>query len=235
MKRSLFVSMMLAVVSFPALATENDTDKAETAAASQTASSDEMAADLNAQQSIRQTFTVTRTLNGSVVETARREVTPGRQNALRPTEAGQSLAEAVRASFDRELLTRTEAYDEAKLDFALGDVNLDKMIDAEEFIRLAGLLRIEFEEINYLDPGTGTSLRGYGTPLKDQSAPVAERRDSRAYFQSLTGPAATTLDERGFVLGFLREFDLADANADGLLSGNELRAFRTSIRNWSGE
>ena len=56
MKRSLFVCMMLAVVSFPALATENDTDKAETPAASQTASSDEMAADLNAQQSIRQTF-----------------------------------------------------------------------------------------------------------------------------------------------------------------------------------
>ncbi len=208
-------------------------------AAAEPPSPDEMAASLNAQQSISQDVVITRRVNGQVVETTRRTVSFDRGRPIRGTEAAVSLIDQVKASYDRELLTRPEAFSEGKVNFALGDKNLDKILSEDEFVRLMTLLKDNGEDA--LNGGARSKRSDFIAQLDEAAArktfKALEARDYRPplFVEGVEVPRTdqTPLDERKFVLAFLEEFDKADANKDGLLEHAELEAFRNAVLGWT--
>jgi hypothetical protein len=107
-------------VPVPPAAAPSDAPAAAVAAAPQV-DEDNMADDLNKRQQLKQAFTFTRTVNGEVVETDTRSITYSRNDPIRTTETTVSPFDALKAKFDSELLSRTEAFREAKLDFTAAD------------------------------------------------------------------------------------------------------------------
>ena len=196
---------------------------------------DNSADQLNAQQELEQTFTLQRKINGEIVETDRRTVTYERGAPLRQTEAARSVLQALKASFDKELLTRNEAFEEAKLDFSLADADRDGMMTADEFERLIRLLTEKEAMSN--DPAATDPATSSPTPISDRAAfvaaldatPVAQASQARAKFSFMAG-AAQTLDRQTFIQEYLRDFDAMDTDEDGMLRGEELAAFRAAIR-----
>jgi hypothetical protein len=193
---------------------------------------DEMADQLNAQQQIQQSFTVTRTINGEVVETEKRTVTYDRNNPYRETEAGQSAMEALKAAFDREVLTRTEAFEEAKLDFTAGDKDRDGVLSEGEFIELASEWRVDAtREAAPGDPETARE-RQYRAFL-DELNPEASKEElaarAKQKFLFMAG-AAGALSREDYVREYLLDFDSMDRNRDMLLKANELMEFRAANR-----
>ena len=109
---------------------------APTEAAEPAINEDEMADILNSQQQIKQDVTLTRSVNGQVVETKTETVIYSKDDPLRETEAGPSPLEKLKAQFDSQLLTRKEAIEEARLDFVVADLDRNDAMNAAEFVFL---------------------------------------------------------------------------------------------------
>ena len=169
---------------------------------------DESADLLNARQQLEQTFTLQRTIDGEVVESDKRTVTFSREQPYRETEAGATTKEQMKAAFDREVLTRKEAFEEARLDFTIADTNRDGAMTIAEFVRLA-------ESWNDADPEADAS-----TAAGDQLAASAGKK-----FAFMAG-AAETLSRDDYIRERLFDFDAMDADKDALLKGEELTRFR---------
>ena len=192
---------------------------------------DEMAASLNARQQFQQSYTFTRTINGKVVEREKRSVTiaPGAEKNAR---ANANTLEALRTRFDSELLTRTEAFEEAKLDFASADKNGDNLMSVDEFTALAQMWR----ESETRKVAPITKAQQEEQVLKDLLAEIAPEEirketqaNARQKFAFMAG-AAPTLSSKDYIAEYLLDFDTMDGDGDTLLKGSELVNFRAVTR-----
>lgn len=185
---------------------------------------DEMADFLNSQQQIKQDVTLTRTVDGKVVETRKETVVYSKNDPLRGSEAGQSPLEKLKDIFDSQALTRKEALDEAKLDFVVADLDRDDAISAAEFVYLVK----GWESAEISGAGHGRFVDPYFHV--DQEAADAEHAEqARLKFTAMAGEDAT-LSKKAFTRRVIGEFEEHDADKDGLLRGDELLNFRASIR-----
>ncbi|WP_375203147.1 hypothetical protein [Hyphococcus sp.] len=193
---------------------------------------DEMADMLNSNQQLKQTFTLKRTINGEVVETDKRTVTFSRDMPYRETEAGQTTLERLKASFDGEALTRTEAFEEAKLDFLVADVDRDEAMTGQEFAALVDSWRKN--DARKADAPTEeiARQRQYDAFLEELDPSVAQQQ-TEAYalekFAFMAG-AAETMSLQDYVREYLLDFDSMDTDKDTVLTGNELMRFRALNR-----
>lgn len=188
--------------------------EAAESAENEEASDGDIADQLNSRQQLKQSFTLKRTINGEVVETKQETVTLSGDDPLRPTEAGLSTLERVRAAFDGEVLSRVEALEEAKLDFTIADVDRDGAMTAAEFADLVETMRArDAEQAEALD------LMG------DSDS----RAEARKRFSFLAG-AASAITREQYVREYLLDFDSMDANDDTFLRDEELARFRALNR-----
>ncbi|MGE0409674.1 MAG: hypothetical protein AB7P23_10505 [Amphiplicatus sp.] len=192
---------------------------------------DESASWLNAQQKLKQTYTITRTINGEIVETQKRTIIYDPADPTRPTEAGSSPLEELKAAFDREALTRTEAYEEAKLDFITADIDRNNLVNADEFVRLAKSWQDEPRMALASDEETARQrqYRAFVDSLDPQAAAAETEAQARAKFASIAGPPGT-LSRDAYIRAYLLDFDMADADKNMILRGDELLAFRAANR-----
>jgi hypothetical protein len=193
---------------------------------------DEMADDLNSSQQLQQTFTLRRTVDGEVVETDKRTVTYDRNTPYRETEAGQTTVEKLKSTFDGEALTRTEAFEEAKLDFVVADVDRDEKMTSAEF---AGLVE-SWRKRDAREAGAPTQdiarQRQYDAFLAEIDPATAEHQ-TEAYAKqkfSFMAGAAETLSLQDYIREYLLDFDSMDADKDMILTGEELMRFRALNR-----
>lgn len=199
----------------------------DAAAASDTPSApnpDEMAADLNRQQRVEQTYTLTRTLDGKVIETTKKTLVFKPGDSARESEAGLSPVEEMLESFRNEVLTRTEAYEEAKLDYAAADVNRDNRMTADEFAGLVENWRLSAIEKTGPTDDEETQqrrLRAFTGGLD----PVKVSEDARAKFVLMAG-ATDAMTRKQYVRETMIDFDAMDGDRDRLLRGDELLKFR---------
>lgn len=200
--------------------------------AAETLSEDEMADLLNSQQQLQQTFTLRRTIDGEVVETEKRTITFDRDDPYRATEAGLSPRERLLAAFDGEALTRTEAYEEARLDFTVADADRDGAMTAEEFAALVD----SWSERNVRQAGAPSEeaarQRQYEAFLAEISAEAAETQDeavAKEKFAILSG-GTEQLSRRAYIRAYMRDFDSMDADNDKVLRNEELLRFRALNR-----
>ncbi|MEO1013698.1 MAG: hypothetical protein AAFX08_00775 [Pseudomonadota bacterium] len=182
-----------------------------------------LAAELTRRHQLKQSFTVQRRVNGEVVETTEETVVLGDDLPSRPTEAGKTIKEQLKDAFDRKALTRTEALAEGKLDFAIGDVDRDGLLNAAEFERLIALLSAN--DVSSAAAGGAAERES----LRASFVSGLEAVQPEVSFETFSGPEAAPIDEKRFTLEFLKVFDGADADADGVLQGDELRAFRSAF------
>lgn len=195
----------------------------------QTLNEDEMADYLNAQQQIKQGVTLTRTVNGQVVETKKETIIYSDGDPIRSTEAAQSALERLKADFDNQSLTRKEAYDEANLDFVIADQDRNGAMTADEFVHLVDSWR----KSDATPPAAGEMSRERFVEYLEQSDPVAAGAESAAQarlkFELMAG-APLALDRKAYIGKVLADFDVLDADRDGLLTGVELLNFRAANR-----
>lgn len=193
---------------------------------------DNMADALNSRQQLQQTFTLKRTVNGEIVETDRRTVTYSRDDPYRETEAGKSTVEQLKESFDGEALTRAEAFEEAKLDFAVADVNHDGAMTAEEFAGLVDNWRRNNERQAEAPNEEIQQQRKYDAFLAEIDPDAAEMQTeayAREKFAFMAG-AAETLSLQDFIREQLLDFDSMDADKNTILEGEELMRYRALNR-----
>lgn len=243
---ALLTSVSLAA--FPALAQEQSaaqTDMPETVVVDDTAPAegeaieetvevdpDEMADMLNSSQQLQQTFTLKRTINGEVVETEKRTVTFDRDTPYRETEARETTVERLKASFDGEALTRTEAFEEAKLDFVVADINRDEAMTVAEFAALVDSWRKN--DARQADAPTEeiARQRQYDAFLEELDPAVAQQQ-TEAYakekFAFMAG-AADAMSLQDYIREYLLDFDSMDTDKDMVLNGEELMRFRALNR-----
>lgn len=185
---------------------------------------DEMADLLNSRQQIKQDVTLTRTVNGQVVETKKETVTYSKGDQLRDSEAGLSPLEKLKEAFDSEALTRKEALEEARLDFVVADQNRDETVTADEFVFLVK----GWENAEITGSGHGRFVDPY-FHVDQQTADAEHEAQARAKFTAMAG-ADLTLSKKAFTRKVIEEFEEHDANKDDLLQGDELLNFRASVR-----
>lgn len=193
---------------------------------------DEMADDLNSSQQLKQTFTLRRTVDGEVVETEKRTVVFDRDTPYRETEAGRTTVEKLKAAFDGEALTRTEAFEEAKLDFVVADVDRNEKMTAAEF---SGLVE-SWRKTDARQAGAPNQdiarQRQYDAFLAEIDPDTAEHQ-TEAYakqkFAFMAG-ASETLSLQDYIREYLLDFDSMDVNKDQVLTGEELMRFRALNR-----
>lgn len=195
-------------------------------------SEDEMADLLNSQQQLQQTFTLKRTINGEVVETEQRTVKFSRDEPYRETEAGMTTRERLIAAFDGEVLTRTEAFEEAKLDFTLADADRDGFMTAAEFSALVDSWR-ENDARQADAPDEETARQRQYEAFLAEINPEAAESQSEAYarekFAFMAG-AAEKISREDYLREYLLDFDSMDADKDTLLKDEELLRFRALNR-----
>lgn len=185
---------------------------------------DEMADYLNSQQQIKQDVTLTRTVDGKVIETKKQTIVYSPNDPLRDSEAGLSPVERLKAEFDSQALTRKEALEEARLDFVIADLDRDNTMNAAEFVYL--VKGWQDAEIS----GSGHSRFVDPYFHVDQAAADAEHAEqARAKFAAMAGEAAM-LNKKGFTRKVLEQFEQYDLDKDDLLRGDELLNFRASVR-----
>lgn len=198
------------------------------AGAAEAVDPDNMADQLNARQQIRQSFTFTRTVNGEVVETREESIEYSRSDPVRTTEARMSAFDALKAKFDREVLTRTEALEEARLDFVVADSDRDGKMTEAEFLNLVQTWRSEADAAPD-DPDTARErqYRAFIEELDGAGTAGAADADANARrkFQFMAG-AAQSVGREDYVREYLVDFDAMDANGDMILRGEELMKFR---------
>ncbi len=193
---------------------------------------DEMADQLNSQQQLQQTFTLERTIDGKVVQSEKRTVVYDRSTPYRETEAGQTTIEALKSAFDGELLTRTEAFEEAKLDFTVADANRDGMMTQSEFANLVESWRLSPTR-NAAAPDKETARQRQYDAFLAEIDPDAANIQFDAYaaekFKFMAG-AAETVSRSDYIREYLLDFDSMDQDKDTLLKGDELLRFRALNR-----
>ncbi len=185
---------------------------------------DEMAADLNRQQTVNQTYTLTRTVDGKVVETTKKTLVFKPGDSAQESEAGLSPVEEMMESFRNAVLTRTEAYEEAKLDFTAADVNRDNKMTADEFAGLVENWRESaIEKTGAVDDSESQQrrLRAFTGGLD----PAKVGEDARTKFVLMAG-ANDSLTRRQYIRETMIDFDAMDGDRDRLLRGDELLKFR---------
>lgn len=193
---------------------------------------DDMADDLNSRQQLQQTFTLKRTINGEVVETEKRTVTFSRDEPYRETEAGRTTLDRIKSSFDGEALTRTEAFEEAKLDFVIADVDRNALMTAQEF---AGLVHSwqNNEARKAAAPNDEIKRqRQYEAFLAEIDPQTAVKQNEAFALQKFAfmAGAAETMSLQDYVREYLLDFDAMDEDKNALLSGEELMKFRALNR-----
>lgn len=193
---------------------------------------DEMADDLNSSQQLQQTITLRRTVDGEVIETEKRTVTFDRDAPYRETEAGETTVERLKARFDREALTRTEAFEEAKLDFILADVDRNEKLTSDEFAKLVDSWR-KNETRQAGAPNQDIARQRQYDAFIEEIDPSAAEQQTEAYakqkFAFMAG-AAATISLQDYIREYLLDFDSMDADDDMILSGEELMRFRALNR-----
>lgn len=193
---------------------------------------DEMADMLNSSQQLKQTFTLKRTINGEVVETDKRTVTFSRDMPYRETEARQTTLEQLKASFDGEALTRTEAFEEAKLDFIVADTDRDEAMTAGEFAILVDSWRKNDARTADAPTEEIARQRQYDAFLEELD-PSAAQMQTEAYarekFAFMAG-ASEAMSLQDYIREYLLDFDSMDADKDTVLTGDELMRFRALNR-----
>ncbi len=189
---------------------------------------DEMADYLNSQQQIRQSFTFTRTVDGAVVETKEESVVYGRNDPIRSTEAGQSALDRLKARFDAELLSKTEAFEEAKMDFVVADLDRDGAMTADEYVGLVNTWR---ENASVAQEAEARRLRQeeFVEDLSGATPEASFEAEARRKFAFMAG-ASPTLAREVYLREYLIEFDSADVDHDTVLKGDELARFRALAR-----
>ena len=206
--------------------TQEASDQLESAG--EAPSPDAIADQLNGSQQLQQSFTLKRTINGEVVATEKRTLTYDRNTPYRETEAGKTSVEALKEAFDGELLTRTEAFEEAKLDFTVADANRDDLMTEDEFTSLVKSWR-ETGAHGFKETQAETARqRQYDAFLAELDPTIADRRfESFAAkrFRFLAG-ASETVSRADYLREYLLDFDSMDANKDSRLEGDELLKFR---------
>ncbi len=211
-----------------------DSTEGEVAPAEESAevNPDEMADMLNSQQQLRQTFTLKRTINGEIVESEKRTVTFSRDTPYRETEAGETTLEALKSAFDGELLTRTEAFEEAKLDFAIADIDRNGRMTIDEFADLVDTWRENEARMADAPTKNIARQRHYEAFLAEINPDAAEMQNeayARQKFMFMAG-AAETVSREDYIREYLLDFDAMDENQDALLRGDELMRFRALNR-----
>ena len=180
---------------------------------------DESADLLNSRQQLQQTFTLQRTIDGEVVESDKRTVTFSHEQPYRETEAGATTTEQLKAAFDREVLTRKEAFEEARLDFTIADADRDGAMSIAEFVRLAESWQ------DAAAPHSDAGTEAAASAVADgQYAALARKK-----FTFMAG-AAAALSRDDYIRERLFDFDAMDADKDALLKGEELTHFRLISR-----
>ena len=185
---------------------------------------DEMADFLNAQQQIKQDVTLTRSVDGAVVEETKETIVYGADDPVRTTEASPSALAKLKAEFDRASLTRKEAFDEARLDFVIADLNRDDAMTADEFAWLVD---------NWRTSRDAQMARSRFVDFLAADDPAAASADvaakARAKFEAMAG-LDLTLDRKTYIRRVLADFDGLDVNDDGSVRGDELLHFRAANR-----
>lgn len=191
---------------------------------------DEMADMLNARQVLQHDVTLTRTIDGKVVETKKETIVYSKDDPLYGTEAARSPLERLQAAFARQALTRKQAFDEAKLDFVVADTNTDKSMTADEFVYLVETWR---ETDAKTVPATAEERRSrFVAYLEHEDAATAKDQriaQAKTKFEFMAG-ASGSLSRRDYIREVLTDFDALDRDDDGLLRGDELMNFRAANR-----
>lgn len=196
---------------------------------------DNMADDLNKRQQLQQKFIFTRTVDGAVVETAEREVVYSRGDPVRTTESDQSAVDALAQKFDAEVLTKTEAFEEAKIDFVVADINRDGKLTVDEYLRLVETWRDT--EDDAATPGRSARERQYRAFIEElegsgETPPANNDAALQEKFGKLTNMTGTIARD-DYYRAYLAEFDSVDENKDMMLRGEELMRFRALNRGGS--
>ncbi|MHA7871103.1 MAG: hypothetical protein ACX939_02000 [Hyphococcus sp.] len=227
------VAMEGAVNVQPTAANETAEPTADASNEEQTAPNpDEVADLLNSQQQLQQTFTLRRKINGEVIETEQRTVTYDPSTPYRETEAGQRTIDRLKSTFDGELLTRKEAFEEATLDFTIADANRDNLMTADEFTKLVeGWQDIESRNAQATDKSTARQ-RQYEAFIAEISPATASRRQQEKAIEKFTflSGGAETVSREDYIREYLLDFDSMDENRDTILRGDELIQFRALNR-----
>ncbi len=244
-KRSLFLVATAAFATSPAFAQETVEDVAaaeiqepaadepiEENAETTEVDEDNMADMLNSRQQLQQTFTLKRTVNGEVIETDKRTVTYDRSDPYRETEAGKTTVEQLREKFDGEALTRTEAFEEAKLDFVIADIDRNGRMTAQEFARLVDSWRETHTRQAEAPTEEIARQRKYDAFLEEIDPDTAEQQTEAFALQKFAfmAGAAETLSLQDYIREQMLDFDSMDADKDTILNGEELMRFRALNR-----
>lgn len=191
---------------------------------------DDFANELTKRHQLQQTFTVRRRVNGKIVETTEQSISLENAGPLNPTEAGTTLEQQLKASFDQQALTRQEAFDEATLNFSLGDINSDGLLTETEFARLLDVMAADFQQTATQNDDTADERRRrFIQELTGEQEDVTKL----SYSELVSSPSADQVTEPNkvnFRLLYLKLFDGADQNTDGILMDKELSNFRSNFR-----
>jgi hypothetical protein len=211
----------------PALPSDGPASNAD-APAGAVVDPDNMADSLNSRQQIRQSFTFTRTKNGEVIETKQETVTYSRSDPVLTTEAQLSPFDALKQRFDNEVLTRTEALEEARLDFVIADLDRDGRLTESEFLRLVATWRDRSGDGDAAESARERQYRSFIEQLENET-PVSDADAARTRYLTLAG-SAPSISREDYVRDYLVDFDAMDADGDMMLRGDELIRFRALNR-----
>lgn len=190
-------------------------------------SEDEMADLLNSRQQLQQTVTFTRTIDGEVVETVQETITYSDDDPIQSTEAGTSIIDQMKEKFDRAALTRNEAFEEAKLDFVVADVDRNNIMTADEFVILVTKWRADQDGHAVEEVLNGISIGDDGTIVRTGNQDLDGAARQKFVFMS---GMTEVLSQRDYIREYLTDFDAFDANGDSYLNGDELEGFRKANR-----
>lgn len=253
MKYTISIAAMIALLAAPATSYAQQSEETETAAEAMVESAeietdtpadaaedenaeelnpDESADMLNSRQQLQQTFTLKRSINGEVVETTKKTVTLTPGVPYRPTEAGETTMQQVRAAFDSEVLTRVEAFEEAKLDFTIADSDRDGRMTASEFAILVDSWRETNARMAEAPNEEVARQRQYEALLATIDPDAAEQQNkayAKAKFAFISG-ASEDISREDYIREYLLDFDTMDSDNNALLKGGELMRFRAANR-----
>jgi hypothetical protein len=197
---------------------------APAAAAEPAINEDEMADLLNARQQVKQGVTLTKTVDGKVIDTRKDTIVYAKDDPIRGSEAGPSALEKLQAEFDSQTLTRREALQEAKTDFVLADLDRSETLTADEFVFLV----MGWQNADITGVGRDRFIDPY-FHVDQATADAEHQAQARAKFAAMAG-AEVAISKKALSREVTREFDEHDLDDDELLTGDELLNFRASVR-----
>lgn len=182
---------------------------------------------LNSLQQLEQMVTFTRTIDGEIVETVTEKITYAKDDPIQSTEAGTSIIDRLNERFDRAALTRNEAFEEAKLDFIVADIDRSGSMSADEFVALVAHWRADENSASGADDLRQVSIDENGEITATGGTPITSA--ARKKFAFMTG-MNQTIAKSDYIREYLTEFDAFDENNDSYLRGEELEGFRKANR-----